>query len=52
MANNGCSFFSKDIKSCQQNGLLLLLSIGGASGAYSIASSDDAKQVASYLNNC
>ncbi|KAM0939713.1 putative glycosidase [Dioscorea sansibarensis] len=49
--NNGCSFLSKDIKSCQKNGVLLLLSIGGASEGSSVVPSDDAKQVATYLIN-
>ncbi|KAF9611947.1 hypothetical protein IFM89_037167 [Coptis chinensis] len=40
-----------DIKTCQSNGIKVILSIGGASGSYSLASSDDAKQVATYLWN-
>ncbi|KAF9595711.1 hypothetical protein IFM89_003453 [Coptis chinensis] len=49
--SNGCTSLSGDIKTCQSNGIKVILSIGGASGSYSLASSDDARQVATYLWN-
>lgn len=48
---NGCVNVSSDIKSCQSKGIKVMLSIGGGAGAYSIASSADASQVATYLWN-
>lgn len=50
-ANNGCTKFSDEIKACQGKGIKVLLSLGGASGSYSLSSADDAKQVATYLWN-
>ncbi|KAF9622890.1 hypothetical protein IFM89_035123 [Coptis chinensis] len=50
-SSNGCTNLSADIKACQNNGIKVILSIGGASGSYSLASSDDARQVATYLWN-
>ncbi|KAF9599508.1 hypothetical protein IFM89_038728 [Coptis chinensis] len=49
--SNGCTSLSDDIKTCQSSGIKVILSIGGASGSYSLASSDDARQVATYLWN-
>ncbi|KAK4849545.1 hypothetical protein QYF36_026010 [Acer negundo] len=49
--SNGCTGLSSDIKSCQANGVKVMLSLGGASGSYSLASTADAKQVATYLWN-
>ncbi|XP_011037250.1 PREDICTED: hevamine-A-like [Populus euphratica] len=49
--SNGCTSLSSDIKSCQAQGVKVMLSIGGASGSYSLASSEDARQVATYLWN-
>ena len=49
--SNGCTSLSSDIKSCQANGIKVMLSIGGGAGAYSLDSSDDARQVATYLWN-
>lgn len=49
--SNGCTGLSTDIKSCQANGVKVILSIGGGAGAYSIATQDDAKQVAQYIWN-
>lgn len=49
--SNGCTSLSSDIKSCQAKGIKVLLSIGGGAGSYSLSSSDDAKQVATYLWN-
>lgn len=49
--SNGCTKISADIKSCQSKGIKVMLSIGGGAGSYSLASSEDAKQVATYLWN-
>ncbi|KAJ7969850.1 Acidic endochitinase [Quillaja saponaria] len=49
--NNGCTGLSTDIKSCQGQGIKVLLSLGGGAGSYSLSSADDATQVASYLWN-
>ncbi|KAK8643740.1 hypothetical protein V6N13_013020 [Hibiscus sabdariffa] len=48
---NGCTNLSSDIKSCQAKGIKVMLSIGGGAGSYYLASSDDARQVATYLWN-
>ncbi|XP_031278625.1 hevamine-A-like [Pistacia vera] len=49
--SNGCTGLSSDIKSCQAKGVKVVLSLGGASGSYSLTSTADAKQVATYLWN-
>lgn len=49
--SNACQNLSSEIKSCQAKGVKVMLSIGGASGSYSITSTRDAKQVATYLWN-
>lgn len=49
--SNGCTKLSSDIQFCQSKGIKVLLSIGGAAGGYSLSSSEDAKQVATYLWN-
>lgn len=49
--SNGCTNLTSDIKSCQAKGIKVLLSIGGGAGSYSIASTQDAKSVATYLWN-
>ncbi|KAK9202268.1 hypothetical protein WN944_017478 [Citrus x changshan-huyou] len=49
--SNGCTGLSSDIKSCQAKGVKVLLSLGGAAGSYSLTSTQDAKQVATYLWN-
>ncbi|KAG8390363.1 hypothetical protein BUALT_Bualt01G0075700 [Buddleja alternifolia] len=46
-----CTRFSNDIRACQARGIRVLLSIGGATGSYSLSSADDARQVANYLWN-
>ncbi|KAL3728857.1 hypothetical protein ACJRO7_033444 [Eucalyptus globulus] len=46
-----CTALSADIKSCQAKGIKVMLSIGGGAGSYSLASSDDARRVATYLWN-
>ncbi|CAK7324068.1 unnamed protein product [Dovyalis caffra] len=48
---NTCTGLSTDIKACQGKGIKVLLSIGGASGSYSLSSADDARQVADYIWN-
>ncbi|KAI3819822.1 hypothetical protein L1987_13674 [Smallanthus sonchifolius] len=40
---------STDIRSCQGKGIKVMLSIGGGIGSYSLASKQDAQQVATYL---
>ncbi|XP_054819758.1 acidic endochitinase-like [Prosopis cineraria] len=47
--SNTCTVFSSEIKTCQANGIKVLLSLGGATGGYSLSSADDAGQVAQYL---
>ncbi|WOG99887.1 hypothetical protein DCAR_0519243 [Daucus carota subsp. sativus] len=49
--SNGCTGLSSDIKSCQAQGIKVILSIGGASGSYSLVSAADAREVATYLWN-
>ncbi|KAF5206065.1 Acidic endochitinase [Thalictrum thalictroides] len=49
--SNGCTSLSDDIKTCQSKGIKVILSIGGGAGSYYLASSDDARQVATYLWN-
>ncbi|KAJ7951783.1 Acidic endochitinase [Quillaja saponaria] len=48
-ASNGCTVIDQDIRKCQEQGVKVLLSIGGGSGNYSLASSSDAQRVANYL---
>ncbi|XP_057454712.1 acidic endochitinase-like isoform X2 [Lotus japonicus] len=50
-SSNDCTALSTDIRSCQMQGIKVLLSIGGAVGDYSLASSDDAATVSDYLWN-
>ncbi|KAE8722682.1 Acidic endochitinase [Hibiscus syriacus] len=50
-ASNGCAAISNDIKSCQSQGIKVMLSIGGGAGSYTLASKADAKNVATYLWN-
>ncbi|KAJ0031670.1 hypothetical protein Pint_13907 [Pistacia integerrima] len=47
----GCTKLSSDIKSCQAEGIKVMLSIGGRAGSYYLTSSEDARQVAIYLWN-
>ncbi|KAK8358695.1 hypothetical protein V6Z11_A04G040300 [Gossypium hirsutum] len=49
--SNGCTNLSSDIKSCQAQGIKVILSLGGGAGSYFLASSDDARRVAAYLWN-
>ncbi|XP_052171183.1 acidic endochitinase-like [Diospyros lotus] len=46
-----CTGLSNDIKACQDRGIKVLLSIGGATGGYTLTSADDARSVADYLWN-
>lgn len=50
-AANTCTRFSTEISACQSQGIKVLLSLGGASGGYTLSSADDARQVAEYLWN-
>ncbi|KEH37512.1 putative chitinase [Medicago truncatula] len=45
-----CTKLEPEIKHCQQKGVKVLLSLGGAIGSYSLSSPEDAKNVADYLN--
>ncbi|XVF22460.1 hypothetical protein REPUB_Repub12eG0174500 [Reevesia pubescens] len=49
--SHGCTGLSSDITSCQAKGVKVILSLGGGAGSYSLASSEDARQVATYLWN-
>ncbi|XP_051229055.1 acidic endochitinase-like [Lolium perenne] len=49
--NGGCASQSSDIKACQSSGVKVMLSIGGGAGDYYLNSSQDAKNVATYLWN-
>ncbi|KAK4774933.1 hypothetical protein SAY86_009868 [Trapa natans] len=49
--SGGCIGLSSDIRSCQAQGIKVLLSLGGGAGSYSLSSADDAQQVADYLWN-
>ncbi|KAB5524179.1 hypothetical protein DKX38_021928 [Salix brachista] len=46
-----CTVFSDQIKSCQSQGIKVLLSIGGATPTYSLSSADEAAQLANYIWN-
>ncbi|XP_008776738.1 acidic endochitinase-like [Phoenix dactylifera] len=46
-----CKSISSDIQSCQSRGVKVLLSLGGASGSYSLTSAADAQNVSNYLLN-
>ncbi|KAF7148605.1 hypothetical protein RHSIM_Rhsim03G0199000 [Rhododendron simsii] len=48
-SNRGCQKLSNSIRSCQSQGIKVLLSIGGGDGSYSLSSADDARNVADYL---
>ncbi|GLJ20993.1 hypothetical protein SUGI_0383690 [Cryptomeria japonica] len=50
-SSGGCQSLSADITSCQSSGVKVFLSLGGATGSYSIVSEDDAQNVATYLWN-
>nr|ADF47473.1 class III chitinase [Rhododendron irroratum]ADF47474.1 class III chitinase [Rhododendron irroratum] len=44
-----CQKLTNSIRSCQSQGIKVLLSIGGGAGSYSLSSPDDARNVADYL---
>lgn len=46
-----CTKLEPEIKHCQEKGVKVFLSLGGAVGTYSLCSPDDAKEVANYLHN-
>ncbi|KAK3010401.1 hypothetical protein RJ639_012888 [Escallonia herrerae] len=46
-----CSRFSTEIRTCQSQGVKVLLSLGGERGSYSLVSAEDARSVANYLWN-
>ncbi|XP_051226545.1 acidic endochitinase [Lolium perenne] len=48
-ASNGCTFVGAQIKSCQSQGIKVLLSIGGGVVRYGLSSAADAKNVAEYI---
>ncbi|KAF2315523.1 hypothetical protein GH714_039994 [Hevea brasiliensis] len=50
-ATNGCIIVSNGIKSCQKQGIKVMLSLGGGIGSYTLASQADARNVADYLWN-
>ncbi|CAI9768868.1 unnamed protein product [Fraxinus pennsylvanica] len=50
-SSNACVGLSSDIKSCQAKGIKVILSIGGGAGGYTLASSQDARDLATYLWN-
>ncbi|KAI7755658.1 hypothetical protein M8C21_032995 [Ambrosia artemisiifolia] len=50
-ASGGCVSLSTDIRSCQKQGVKLMLAIGGGIGRYSLSSQLDAKNVSIYLWN-
>ncbi|KAK9145268.1 hypothetical protein Sjap_005171 [Stephania japonica] len=50
-STGGCKIVSNGIRSCQSQGVKVMLSLGGGDGSYSLASTQDAKQVADYLWN-
>lgn len=49
--SNTCTGLSNDIRSCQSQGVKVLLSLGGADGSYSLASAAEARDLATYLWN-
>ncbi|KAL5156590.1 G-type lectin S-receptor-like serine/threonine-protein kinase CES101 [Glycine soja] len=48
-STNGCTKIGREIKNCQEQGITVMLSIGGGSGNYSITSDEDANNVSNYL---
>ncbi|KAL5989273.1 hypothetical protein ACLOJK_010163 [Asimina triloba] len=50
-AANGCTGLTSDIKTCQNLGIKVLLSLGGGIGSYTLVSADDARDVGEYLWN-
>ncbi|KAF5464396.1 hypothetical protein F2P56_014473 [Juglans regia] len=50
-STNGCTGLSNDIRACQNQGIKVMLSLGGGAGSYSLSSAEDARSVANYLWN-
>ncbi|TKY45965.1 Acidic endochitinase [Spatholobus suberectus] len=50
-STNGCTGLSSDIKTCQDKGIKVFLSLGGGTSGYSLNSADEATQLANYLWN-
>ncbi|MED6174484.1 hypothetical protein PIB30_069435 [Stylosanthes scabra] len=50
-SSKGCTGLSLDIKTCQKQGIKVMLAIGGGSSTSQLTSSEDAKTVAEYLWN-
>ena len=48
---NNCSILGAQVQACQNNGKIVMLSLGGAAGAYILKSDDYAKLVANHLWN-
>ncbi|PON56798.1 Endo-beta-N-acetylglucosaminidase [Trema orientale] len=48
-ASNGCTGLSSEIKACQNQGIKVMLSIGGGAGSYFLSSAEDAQSVAQYI---
>ncbi|PON58263.1 1,4-alpha-glucan-branching enzyme [Parasponia andersonii] len=48
---NDCAVISNGVRYCQSRGIKVMLSIGGGTGSYSLASTSDAKDFAYYLWN-
>ncbi|KAG2725435.1 hypothetical protein I3843_01G066100 [Carya illinoinensis] len=48
-STNGCTGLSNDIRACQNQGIKVMLSLGGGAGSYFLASAEDARSVANYL---
>ncbi|KAI3749075.1 hypothetical protein L6452_12635 [Arctium lappa] len=46
-----CSGLTSDIRSCQSQGVKVFLSLGGATGSYSLSSPENAQEVSDYLWN-
>lgn len=49
--SNGCTNLNSDIQSCQSKGIKVILSIGGGAGGYTLTSTQDARQLATYIWN-
>jgi len=47
----GCEALAQGIKTCQSAGVKVIMSLGGASGAYSLSSADEATQIGQNLWN-
>ncbi|CAK7348789.1 unnamed protein product [Dovyalis caffra] len=50
-SSNGCQKVSNDIRNCQNQGIKVMLSIGGGTSGYTLTSDAEARGVAEYLWN-